>query len=249
MATQTYSYLGKGMIYLKPTSGGAALPVGNCSALSLSVETNSITQSDYTQPGGGVANEIQRVATVGLAMTMLEFKPANLEIALRGTVAEVSSGTVTDERHTAYKGGLIALDDIPDQSVAPVVTIDPDGSATVATADVDYEVTSAGIVILEAGSIVDMDEISVDYTKDSANVVEAMTTSGDEYELVFDGMNEAETDKAVVIRIHRVKWSPTSGLGFIGDDFGELPLEGSVLADATKTGAGVSRFFKVTLAD
>jgi hypothetical protein len=80
-------------------------------------------------------------------------------------------------------------------------------------------------------------------------VIEAMTGSGDEYELIFDGLNEAETDKAVIIRVYRVKWSPTSGLGFIGDDFGELPLEGSVLVDSTKVGAGISQYFKATFAD
>ncbi len=249
MAEQTYSYLGKGKIYLRSTSGGGAMPIGNCSALTLAVETNSISQPDFTQPGGGVSNEIQRVASVSLAMTMLEFKPANLEIALRGTVAAVAAGAVSDERHTAYVNGLVALDDVADSGQSITVVIDPDNAATATTVDVDYTVTSAGIVILENGAISDSDEIGVSYTKDVANVVEAMTGSGDEYELVFDGLNEAETDKAVVIRVHRVKWSPTTGLGFIGEDFGELPLEGSVLVDSTKIGAGVSRYFKVTLAE
>lgn len=249
MAQQTYSYLGKGKVYLRPISGGGAMPIGNASALTLGVETNSITQPDYTEAGGGNANEIQRVADVSLAMTMLDLRPSNLQIALRGTVAAVATGAVTDERHVAYVGGLIAFDDIPDATQTITVTKDPDGTPTVATVDVDYEVTKAGIVILSGGIFVDEDDVAVDYTKDGANVVEAMTTSGDEYELIFDGLNEAETGKAVVVRVHRVKWSPTSGLGFIGDDFGELPLEGSVLVDATKVGAGVSRYFKVTFAE
>lgn len=246
--SQTYSYIGKGKIYLKPTSGGARMPVGNCSALTLNVETNAITQPDYTTPGGGNANEVQRVSDVGLSMTMLELRPGNLEIALRGTVGAVVAATVTDELHEAYVGGLIALDNIPDVTETVTVTVDPSDTAVVKTVDVDYEVTNAGIVILSGGTIADEDEIGVTYTKAAADVIEAMTTSGDEYELVFDGLNEAESGRAVVVRVHRVKWSPTSGLGLIGDDFGELPLEGSVLVDASKVGAGVSRYFKVTLA-
>lgn len=245
---QSYSYIGKGKVYLRSTSGGGAMPVGNASALTLDVETNSITQPDYTEPGGGNANEVQRVADIGLSMTMLELSPANLEIALRGTVAAQAADAVSDERHTAYVNGLIALDFVPDGATISVA-IDPDGSATAAVADTDYEVTNAGIVILEGGAISDSDELGVSYTKAIGNVVEAMTTSGDEYELVFDGLNEAESGRAVVVRVFRVKWSPTSGLGFIGDDFGELPLDGSVLVDASKSGAGVSRYFKVTFAD
>jgi hypothetical protein len=97
--------------------------------------------------------------------------------------------------------------------------------------------------VLEAGVA-----IAVGYTNLAVDVVEAMTNSGDEFEMVFDGLNEAESGKPVVVTAHRIKWSPTSGLGFIGDEFGELPLEGSVLSDAAITGAGLSRFFKVAMA-
>lgn len=249
MALQTFSYSGKGKIYLRSTSGGGAMPIGNCSALTLAVETNSVTQPNYQEPGGGVANELQRVSNVNMSMTMLEFRPKNLEVALRGTVAEVTTGTVTDERHDAYANGLIAFDHAPDKGETITVTLDPDGTPSVLAAGTDYEVTGAGVVMLDSENYTDGDEVGIDYTKVPGSVVEAMTGSGDEYELIFDGMNEAETDKAVVVRVHRVKWSPTSGLGFISEDFGELPLEGSVLVDSTKTGAGVSKYFKVTFAD
>lgn len=249
MALQTYSYLGKGKIYLRSTSGGGAMPIGNCSALNLSVETNSVSQPNYQVAGGGVANELQRVASVSLAMTMLEFRPTNLQIALRGTIASVAAAAVTDERHEAYADGLVAFDHVPDKSETITVTLDPDGSPEVLVENTDYQIAGAGIVMLDSANYTDGDEIGVAYTKVAGDVIEAMTGSGDEYELIFDGLNEAETDKAVIIRVYRVKWSPTSGLGFIGDDFGELPLEGSVLVDSTKVGAGISQYFKATFAN
>ena len=249
MALQTYSYLGKGKIYLRSTSGGGAMPIGNCSALNLSVETNSVSQPNYQVAGGGVANELQRVASVSLAMTMLEFRPKNLQIALRGTIAAVTAAAVADERHEAYADGLVAFDHVPDKGETITVTLDPDGTPEVLTLNTDYQIAGAGIVMLDSENYLDGDEIGVAYTKVAGDVIEAMTGSGDEYELIFDGLNEAETDKAVIIRVYRVKWSPTSGLGFIGDDFGELPLEGSVLVDSTKVGAGISQYFKATFAD
>ena len=250
MATQTYSYLGKGMIYLRNrTQGGGLLPVGNCSALELSAETDTITQPDYTSPGGGNANEIQRVGDVGMNMTMLELRPSNLAMALRGNATEVVGTSVTEEAHTAFPGALVALDHIPDPGETLSVTLDPGGTATPAVEGTHYERTRAGIVMLDDAAIQPAGSpISVDYTSLTADVIEAMTNSGDEFELVFDGLNEAESGRPVVVTAHRVKWSPTSGLGFIGDEFGELPLEGSVLSDASITGAGLSRFFKVAMA-
>jgi hypothetical protein len=243
----TYSYLGKGKIYLRSTSGGGAMPIGNCSQLEMGVETNSVTQPDYTSVGGGNANEIARVASVSLNMTMLDFRPDNLVIALRGTNSEITGTTVTDERHTAYAGGLVSLDSQPDHDVAVTVTVDPDGSSSVAVEGTDYSVTNAGILILDTGSIIDGDVIGVDYTKDGADVIQALTNSGDEYELIFDGLNEAETGKSVTVKVYRVKFSPAAALGFIGEDFGELALEGSVLNDASKVGAGVSQYFQIAL--
>ena len=212
------------------------------------METNSVSQPNYQVAGGGVANEIQRVASVSLAMTMLEFRPTNLQIALRGTVASIAAGTVTDERHNAYADGLVAFDHVPNKAETITVTLDPDGTPEVLTLNTDYQIVGAGIVMLDSENYTDGDEIGVAYTKVAGDVIEAMTGSGDEYELIFDGLNEAETDKAVIVRVYRVKWSPTSGLGFIGEDFGELPLEGSVLVDSTKVGAGISQYFKATFA-
>ena len=249
MATKTYSYLGKGMVYLRNRNGSSGLiQVGNCSALEFSVETDSLTQSDYTQPGGGNANEIQRVSSVGVSLTMLELKPNNLVIALRGTRSEVQSVPIVDEHYTANPGTLLQLSMTPDRTQSITVTIDPDGAATAAVLDVDYEITGAGIYVIDGGAITSATEISVDYTSAMADVIEALTGSGDEYELVFDGLNEAESDRAVTVTAHRTKFSPTTGLALIGDDFGELSLDGSLLVDSSKVGAGVSRYFKVVMA-
>lgn len=251
MATKTYSYMGKGMIYLRARSGeGGLMPVGNCSALEFAVETDSVSQPDYTSPGGGNANEIDRVSSVGINMTMLELRPTNLAMALRGTASSVEGTAHTGEAHVGYPGALVAFDFTPDTTDTStiVVTLDPAGTATTAVEGEDYDVTRAGIIIKEGGAITAGSELEVDYTSLPADVVEAMTEAGNEYELIFDGLNEAENGRPVTVRVHRVKWSPTSGLSLIGDEFAELPLEGSVLSDNTVVGAGLSRYFKVSQA-
>lgn len=250
MAQKTYSYLGKGMIYMRNrTKGGGLMPVGNCSSLQLAVETNTITQPDYTSPGGGNANEIQRASNVGLNMTMLELRPENLAMAVRGNVQSVAGATVPEETHTAYPGALVPFDHIPNPDEPVTVTIKPDGGPDIsAEAGTHFDRTRAGIVMLTHEAVTPGVKIEVSYKSLNSDIIEAMTNAGDEYELVFDGLNEAESGRPVVVTAHRVKYSPTSGLDFISDEFGELPLEGSVLSDPGITGAGLSQFFKVAIA-
>lgn len=250
MANKTYSYIGKGKIRLKARGASAGLQrVGNCSSLNFNVETNSISQPDYENAGGGEANSVDRISTVGMSMTMLELRPQNLQVALRASLRAIVAGAVNDERHVAYVDSLIPFADLPDPDQTITVTQDPDGTPVVMVADTDYEVTGAGIVVLEGGSLSDSDEIAVDYTKLAGDVIEAMTGSGLEYELHFDGLNEAESGAAVAVRVWRGKFSPTTGLDLIGDEYASLPLEGSVLSDNTITGAEISRYFKVQLAE
>ncbi|MDO6749014.1 hypothetical protein, partial [Gilvimarinus sp. 1_MG-2023] len=65
-----------------------------------------------------------------------------------------------------------------------------------------------------------------------------------EYELVFEGLNEANGGVAQPLTLYRNKFSPTTGLGLITDEFGTMTIECEALEDTSKTGAGISRYCK-----
>lgn len=247
MALANYSYIGKGPVYGRDRNATeGALPFGNCSNLNFAVETSEITQPDYTQAGGGLANKIDRIDSVNVNLTMLDLAPRNMAIALRGTTTELAGGvTVTGETHTANPNALIAFDFLPDASQTITVTLDPGGSATTLSEGQDYTVTRAGIVIAESGTVTGGETIGVDYTKAAQSIIEAMTESAAEFELIFDGLNEAQSGKAVSVKVHRLKFAPTTGLDLIGDEFAELQLEGTALLDTAITGNNLSQYFKV----
>lgn len=183
---------------------------------------------------------------MGVNLTLLDLSPENLAIALRGTASEdVSAATVTDEAHTAYAGALIPLDFLPDTSQTVTVVINPGATPTSTTQDTDWTLTRAGITIIEGGAITDGSTIGVSYTKALQSMVEAMTESATEFELIFDGLNEAQSGKAVTVRVHRLKFSPAQGLNLIGDEFAELALEGTALIDTSITGSNLSKYFKI----
>lgn len=253
MALKNYSYIGKGPVYAQNRAGGEGLmPIGNVSSLELSADENKIEQQDYTQPGGGLANSVTRISSVTLSMTMLDISPRNLALALRGGVtSEAGGSSVTGETHTAYLGALVAFDftpDLSDYANTLTVTYDPGGAATTLVENTDYEVTRAGIRILEASAtVVDGDTVEVAYDKAPAEIIEALTKTEQEFRLVFDGLNEAQSGKAVTLTVHRFKFSPAQGLGLISDEFAELQIEGDVLIDNSVTGTGISRYFKVAM--
>lgn len=252
---KNYAYVGKGIIYSGP-KGGAKKPMGNVSALSFAVSTNRISQQDYRSPGGGEAAALERVESVTGSMTVLNISPKNLALGYRGTTRDVTGGTsVSDERHTAYPGALVDLDDLPDTSdVANTITVnmDPDGTPVELVEGDDYQVTGAGILFLESSTNITDEQaghdVGIDYEKSESTVMEALVEAGEEFEMVFDGLNEADSGKAVAVKVHRLTFSPTSGSSFIGDEFSELPIEFSCLSEDSITGSAISKFFKVSMA-
>lgn len=249
MSSANDAFIGKGKVYLENlTRGGGLRRVGNVSALDFSIENESVEQRDYTGAGGNSA-VISRPSTVAVAMTMLSMSARNIAMAIRGTIDELVAAPVSGESHTGNPGALIAFSKVPNPSETVTVTIDPGGTPVNAVAGTHYDRTDSGILLLDHVDVTPGVDISVDYTSLSGDVVEAMTSAGDEYRLVFEGLNEAKSKQRVVVEVHRMVWTPTSGMGFISDDFAELPLEGSVLSDPSITSAGKSQFFRVTYVD
>jgi hypothetical protein len=307
MAQKTWSYTGRGPLWLKKRGGNfPRLRMGNCSQLEMAAEEESAQLPDYQQPGGGLANEITRISSMSANITAYELSPQNIAIALRGLVEEITSGAVSAEAHTAFPDALVQFDFIANQAqtITPViaapawagttqyaagavvvegghayrVTAGGGGSSgaseptwptnggtvsdgpltwtdigTVAlVAGTDYDLSTAGLVPTSTGKLGHEagTPITIAYTKSVAYHVEALTSSAEEWELVFEGLNEAESGRPVVVTLHRIKFSPTSALAFISEDlsFASLPMVASVLSAPEITGAGISKFMRVAMA-
>lgn len=249
MAVKQISYIGRGTVYLEPRGEANAklTPIGNISEFSISIEEDTKTMIDYMNPGGGELDRVTRITGVSASMTCYNLSPENIAVAVFGSIDALEGGAVTDEEHTAYKNSLVVLDKLFDKS--QTITVTDESGTTPYEPNVDYEVTNAGIYILESGSITDGSTIKVSYTAYATDVIQALTELGKEYKLVFDGLNEARSGEPVVGIFHRVKFSPTKGLGFITDDFGTLDFDLAVLADSSISGTGVSKYFIIRRKD
>lgn len=246
MARQDRSYIGKGTIYIQPRDGlTAMLPIGNCSKLELSFDEEKKAQKDYTSAGGGNANVLVSISSISASLITHDISSENLALGLRGSISYQTASAVVDETHDVLgvDGEMIPFDFVPDTATAYVIT---DSAGTTTYVDgTDYAETPNGILVIGAGAI-GAETIKVDYTKAVSEVMQALTEAGLEYRLFFDGLNEAQSGKAVAVRIHRAKFSPAQGLGLIGDDFAEMPLDLEILSDTAIVGAGLSKFLSVT---
>jgi hypothetical protein len=178
---------------------------------------------------------------------MHDVSPDNVALALRGTSTAVTATAVTNEAHVGYKGALVPFDYMP--NFLETYSVKDDTGVTTYVKDTDYTLTRNGVVILAAGAITNAQAIKVNYTKKASHAIEGLVSAGSDYRLVFNGLNEAQSGKAVDVVLYRVKFSPTSGLDLIGDDFNKIELKGSVLQDSSITSTGLSQYIKVRFVD
>lgn len=241
------SYIGAGKLYMDGRH------VGNVSALTLSFEPDSKELQDYTQGGGGVYNSLERVKSAKFSFTFHDYNADNLAMVVFGSSSAVTAATVADETvvcpsDIADGDRLVTTDYMIDTSATtyPVVVADTAGTAGTPFATTDYTATPAGIIFLSTGTITAGETVYVDYTKKAVNVVEALVNSATQYEMVFDGLNDAQSGDQVVVHIYKGKPGPTDGLDMIGDDFAANTVTGTIVKDTTKSSPN-SQYFKIAL--
>lgn len=247
--TRNRSFIGKGTIYVKERNSTTEglLTLGNCSELSLAVNEEKQEQQDYENAGGGILNSVSRISSITSTVTALSVSPYNLALAMRGLVNEHAGGPQVAEPHVAYDEGFIPLDHLLDSS--QTITVTGEGQTPTYVPNVDYAVKNGGIKIVDGSSILDGSVIEVDYTSRTGFDIEGLTIAGLEYEVVFDGLNEADSGKPVLVTMYKVKFNPTQALSLISDDFGDLPMTFDIIKDDSISGTGESQYIKIQMAD
>ncbi|MBV2132049.1 hypothetical protein KRX52_04460 [Pseudomonas sp. MAP12] len=242
MADIRGAFLGAGKQYLEDLDDPKGLIfIGNCNSLNYEAAAEEIDEPDFTTPGGGLDNSVQRISALTVAYNARHFKAANMARALYGSATDVAAGTVTSETHVAHKGALILL---ANPGATNVIVKSADGLTT-HTLDTDYTLDPAGFpVILEGGAIADASTIKVDYSYAKHATIQALVTSGKRYRHVFVGLNEARSGKPVVIELFIVKHSPAS-LSFIGSEFQGMEFTAKVQKDPSKVGVGLSQYMVI----
>jgi hypothetical protein len=231
------SYIGVGKVLARAFgSTGRFRFVGNCSAATISHELDTKKQRDYTRAGGGTLSRIDRIDSVNANFTLLSFNPDNWALAVAGVATAVATGAVAAENIVGYKDTTVPLA-FPPSAVASVGAL---------VQGVDWEMSPSGIYFPPGSAAVDGTTYAVAYTRAAHTRIEAVQNAGSEMELLVEGLNEADSNKAALINIWRWLAPAADELQLIGDDFGSLPFSGEALKDASK-GAGLSQFYRALI--
>lgn len=237
-----------GQVYARPYGSTIApMPIGNVLELSVEHEEDVQDQPDMTQLGGGVHAEVRRVKSIKTKAKLADLNLTNLCRAILGTAEGFEGGTVTDEPLTVTVGGLLRLAHLAPTALS--LKKGPDAaSATPYTSATQYEVRPEGIFIFaEATELQEGDKLWASYTYGDYAQIEALTTKAPELELTFGGLNEADSGNPVLVEVWRASQGITKQLTLLGKGFGALDVEGSVMQDPRRTGAGISKYYRTTM--
>lgn len=240
---------GQGKIYLgqRDANGNPLVMkyVGNAPEFKFSLEEST---QEHKESTSGLRLTDLRLSTelkAGCNMTLEQLDADNLNLMLFGVSGTQATSAVTGETiegsTTPAVGDIYLLDS---QNIAALVIKDSSGSPKTLVAGTNYSAdTNAGQIelldVTTGGPYTG--PLKADYTRTGATTYTKLFAAGAvEYWLRFVGVNTAVSgNPPVIVDLYRVRLSPAQEIALINDDVAKFPLEGSVLADATKTAAGV----------
>lgn len=169
---------------------------------------------------------------------------ANLGVA--ATAVTVGSTTVITVTNTAAVGDAVWLSGFTGADAAGL-----NGKSAQITARSGTQITvnidTTGKTITATGSpkvVFDGQAITAAYSYIEQVRVDALTEGAKELYLRFEGLNTAEDNSPVVVEVFKFNTDPLKELALIGDGVQQFVLEGSVLADSSKTTG--SKYFRAT---
>lgn len=236
-----------GIVYAREVGSTQPLqPIGGIEEFTIAIDEAKITQSNTSSSGGGNRAVVYRINAMTIAAKLQDLNPINLARSLRSAATAVAAGTVTDELAVARAGGLTRLAHLQPATVvvrnaATNAAINAAGNYEVRPEGLFWYDDAAALTGAPAGGL----GIEVDYAHSGYDVIQALTAAAPILEMSFSGVNEALEDAPCVVDFWRVQLSATKGLNLISAGaFATLDIEGEVLRDPTKTGAGVSKYFR-----
>lgn len=229
--------------------------VGNAPRFALSLEEDVVERNEsYT--GSRLPNRRATRSRRGtLNITFDEFTDDNMALAWVGAKTVVAAGSAqVGINLAATVGNPAKVGDtliIPGKNLSAVAIKDSTGSPKTLTLDTNYSLDafagSIDILDLTTGGPFVM-PLKADFTPGQRTVVGAFKTATPEVYVRLNGINTDDGSR-VIVDVFRARLSPPREQNFIGDDFTDFELGGSVLADLTRLASSADgQFYSMTRA-
>lgn len=226
-----FSFQGKISLGDRLPNGKLSKPLwcGNVPKCTLQLATETTDKTESFSGNRLQYGRLVRGKTATLSLTLDEWLVHTLAQALYAKTIEVASGTVSAE---VLPTGLVAGDfvKLDKPFVSSLAITDSAGTpATVPGANYNLESPNGGLVkLLDVGSFVQPFKAAYSYAQGKTFTLFGQTPP--ERYFLLDGIN-TETGEPVIVHLYRVRFDPATDLELITDEYGSLPLTGSVLYD------------------
>lgn len=256
--TQSTYFSGQGIVLLgdRQTTGKGTnfVPVGNVADLKIDIATSVIEHKESQSGARGIDLRLTTEVKANMTMTMENFIPENLAIALRGSATTKAGASVTAEAGKVALGMVMPLANIGVtavvvKKVAAVLVLYVAGTSTAVDGEWDYKLNAdAGSIMWAAvpktAGLITGDTIIVDYTYAAQKVVDALTAAASEKYMRFEGLNTADGNSPVIVEVFRFLTDPLKEMSLISATVQQFALTGTILLDAVQPG---SKYFKQTM--
>ncbi len=202
-----------------------------------------------TAPGTATATDEEHLGVNKGALVALDNANASNVVVRAGNSVATATPLAAAGNYTVVAAGVQVDAAAPDvvNGTGFWVSYEYPTVGTVVSAVSNYEVRAAGVYVLpDATDLADDDDVHFDYEHGAYAVIEALTTKAKELELIFEGLNEADDGRPCIVEVWRASQGVASSIGLLQDKgFASLPVTGAVLMDDTKTGGGISKYYRV----
>ena len=199
--------------------------VGNAPTVSLALGSETSNKTESFSGNRLQIGQLDRGKTATLTLTLDEWLVQNLVLGLYASQLDIPGGTVTAE---PLPGALIEGDFVRlDHQFIDDLVLTAGGTALVEGTNYRIESAAGGLIeMLQAQATA----ATAAYEYADANNLTIFTQRPPERWLFLDGIN-TETNESVLVDLYRCKFNPVGELGLIHDEYGNLPLTGTVLYD------------------
>lgn len=236
--------LGRGKVYFDRFDGSGAKTgerfLGNCTRFEITTEDDLRKRYSSATSSSPQMKSVNVRRTQSIAITMDQFNKENVALALMGTVSTYtqSAGSAANESPPTAQVKQGYWFPLVFRDVSNVVVTGSGGTPThVAGTDYDVDAVSGRIYVIPGGGITDGDTLEVDYDYAAHTGATALPKVQSGVSNVIEGFMRFIGDPASgpvwEAEVWKVSFTPDGALGFIQDDFGEMPLKGEVLDDST----------------
>lgn len=237
--------LGRGKLYFDrfDANGNATGErfLGNCTRLESSTTDELREKYSSATQDSPLMKSVNVRRTQELAITLDEFDPENVALALMGEagyLAAQTGGAIVDESVTGKLGKYVKLANrgtIASPLSGVVVTTDPAGTTYTVNDDYIVDAVTGRLYCVPGGAISDDEALLIDYTAPAiaaTDIQKIIAGNKNTIEGFMRFIGDPAAGPIFEAEIWKVSINPDGAIGLISDEFAEFPLKGKILDDS-----------------